>query len=140
MSIQITERLENSFLGHTVVAEFEYVIAGSPPGEAEVQLWHTGSLRRTGVDSRVKDGQTTVSALVDRLVSNEKFVQAILPLDFKTFYLLQDEGGWRAKTSQVGAAWVTMAFPPVRRYIPLGSDQVEALIATFNQLQVALGS
>jgi hypothetical protein len=68
------------------------------------------------------------------LVADQPFIQAILPLDFQRFYLIQNEQGWRARTIQMGASWVSLAFPPVRRYIPLGQDQVEALLATFNRL------
>jgi hypothetical protein len=92
------------------------------------------------VQGRVKSGGALAEAVVERLVRDELFIQAILPLDFKHFHLIQDERGWRASTSQVGASWVWLAFPPIRRYIPMGADQVDALVATFRRLQTLLGS
>ena len=140
LTFEVSERVEKSFLTYTVVTDFEYLINGSAPGRAKIHLGHTGNLRRTGVSGQVKSGGEPAEAVVKRLMADQPFVQAILPLDFKHFHLLQDERGWRANTSQMGAAWVSITFPPVRRYVALGVDQVMALLATFRRLQILLGS
>jgi hypothetical protein len=139
LTFEASERVEKSFLTYTVVTDFVYQINGSPPGQAEIHLAHTGNLRRTGISGRVKSGGEAARAVLGRLAADQPFIQAILPLDFQRFYLIQDDQGWRAETIQVGASWVSLAFPPVRRYIPLGQDQVEALLATFNRLRRLLG-
>ncbi|MBE7473385.1 MAG: hypothetical protein DPW09_24205 [Anaerolineae bacterium] len=139
LTFEASEWIEKNFLGHTVLIEFEYRVEGSAPGQAEIQLAHTGHLRRSGISGRVKSGGAAAQAVINQLVTDEAFAQAILPLDFQQFYLIQDERGWRAATRQVGAAWIAMAFPPVRRYVPLGQDQVAALVATFKRLQQMLG-
>lgn len=139
LTFEASERVEKSFLTYTVVTDFVYQIGGSPPGQAEIHLAHTGNLRRTGISGRVKSGGEAARAVLDRLAADQPFIQAILPLDFQRFYLIQDEQGWRVNTMQMGASWVSLTFPPVRRYIPLGQDQVEALLATFNRLCLLLG-
>ncbi len=140
LSFTVTERVDRQFMAHTVIAQFEYRVTGSQPGQAEIHLSHTGSFKRTGLGSRVKQGGNGAAELITRLQNDESFIQAMLPLDFKTFHLIQDEHGWRAITSQIGASWVAIAFPPVRRYVPMGSDQVETLLVVFNRLQALLGS
>lgn len=140
LTFGVTERVEKSFLTYTVVAHFEYLIAGSVPGRAEIQLRHSGGLRRTGISGRVKFGGKLAEMVVRQVETDQPFVRAILPLDFQRFYLVQDDHGWRVNTCQVGAAWVAITFPPVRRYVPLGRDQVDSLVATFRRLQLLLGS
>ena len=140
LSFYVTELVEKNFLAHTVIAEFEYHIGGSLPGQAKIQLEHTGNLRRTGIRARLKQGGDDLTTLIQTLQTDPQFLQAIIPLDFNTFYLIQDHDGWRVQTTQVGASWVNMAFPPVRRYVKMGPEQIEALLATFNRLQTILGN
>lgn len=136
----VTEKVDKRFFSHTVVAEFGYRVGNSPPGQAEIHLRHTGSLTRIGIRGKVKHGDDWAASLLERVVSDATFVQTILPLDFKTFYLRQDEQGWQVTTTQIGASWIAMAFPPVRRYVPMGADQVKTLLATFQHLQSLLRS
>ncbi|HEX9922665.1 MAG TPA: DUF3156 family protein [Anaerolineae bacterium] len=134
----VRERVLKHFLAHTVTAEFECRLGDAPPGEGKLQLIHTGVLTRTGIRVQVKRSSETAPAIATKLTADESFVQAILPLDFQYFYLVQDEQGWHAVTGQIGAAWVHMALPPTRRYVRMGPEQVEALIATFKRLEILL--
>jgi hypothetical protein len=140
LTFNLAERMEKQFLAYTVIAEFEYIVKGSEPGKGEIHLSHMGNLKRTGIHARIKAGGERPGAAARQLTGDELFAQTILPLDFKYFYLILDERGWRIKTSQVGAAWVSMTFPPMRRYVPMGQDQVKTLLATFSRLQQLLGS
>jgi len=134
----VRERVLKHFLAHTVAAEFECRFGDTPPGEGRLQLTHTGTLTRTGIRVQVKRSSETAPAIATKLTADESFGQAILPLDFQYFYLVQDEQGWRAVTGQMGAAWVHRALPPPRRYVRMGPDQVEALLATFKRLVILL--
>lgn len=136
----IRERVIKHFLAHTVVAEFEHRFRDTPPGAGELHLTHTGTLTRTGLRVQVKRPGDAAPALAKMLTADETFAQIILPLDFQYFYLIQDEQGWQAVTGQIGASWVQMAFPPTRRYVPLGAEQVEILLAVFARLQAILVS
>ena len=136
----VRERVEKRFMAHTVIAEFFFPLKDTPPGEAEIQFSHTGAFTRTGLRGQVKRGGPDATEVEQRLTTNEAFVQTILPLDFQYFQLWQDADGWHALTGQVGGAWVVMALPPTRRYVPLGRDQVAALVATFEQLQTLFDS
>jgi hypothetical protein len=134
----VRERVIRHFLAHTVTAEFECRLGDALPGEGKLQLTHTGTLTRTGIRVQVKRSSETAPTIAMKLAGDEAFIQAILPLDFQYFQLLQDEQGWRAVTGQIGAAWVHMALPPTRRYVRLGPEQVEALLATFKRLDILL--
>lgn len=134
----VREQVLKHFLAHTVTAEFECRFGDTPAGEGKLQLTHTGMLTRTGIRVQVKRSSKTAPTLATKLTADESFVQAILPLDFQYFHLIQDEQGWRAVTGQIGAAWVHMALPPTRRYVRMGPEQVEALLATFKRLDILL--
>jgi hypothetical protein len=134
----VRERVLRHFLAHTVTAEFERRFGDTPAGEGQLHLTHTGALTRTGLRIQVKRSSETAPTVATKLTADESFVQAILPLDFQYFHLLQDEQGWRAVTGQMGAAWVHMALPPTRRYVRMGPEQIEALLATFKRLETLL--
>ena len=136
----ICERLEKRFMAYTVTTEFCFSLPGAAPGDGELHLSHTGIFKRTGLRVQVKRSGEAAGAVARRLTGSQDFGQAILPLDFQYFHLRQDANGWHAFTGQVGAAWVVMTFPPTRRYIPLGPDQVAALVGVFEQLQTLFAS
>lgn len=127
-----------TLLSRTTEVEFQYRIPNSQPGDAEIHLSHTGSWSRTGIKGKVKKGGREAQQVVDSLTADKNFYDAFFPLDSKHFHLVQDSQGWQVKTSQMGAAWLAIKFPPTRRYIPMGADQIEALINNFLALNKIL--
>ena len=128
-----------TLLSRTTEVEFQYRIPHSKPGKAEIHLNHTGSWSRTGIKASVKEGGAEAQRVADKLTADKQFYAAFFPLDSKHFHLVQDSEGWQVKTSQMGAAWLAIKFPPTRRYIPMGADQVETLIGCFVALNKILG-
>ncbi|MCS7055377.1 MAG: DUF3156 family protein [Thermoflexales bacterium] len=115
----------------TAVMQFEYAFANTPAGECEVHLTHTGVITRTGVQARARRGN---AAVVNAFLRDAVVRERLTTLDFIEFVLIQDSTGWRARTTQMGAAWVYMAFPRTSRYVPMGHGQVRALIDVFKRL------
>ncbi|MCW1969149.1 MAG: DUF3156 family protein [Anaerolineae bacterium] len=122
------------FMGRTIEVDFWCELTKNQPGNAKIALHHVGSLKRTGVASKVAIGSATTQAQLQHLLDHAQLNTALTALDFKAFLLVQDANGWHAKTHLMGAAWVAMAFPPLKRYIPMGGDQVNHLITAFTQL------
>lgn len=129
-----------TLLSRTTEVEFQYRIPNSQPGDAEIHWGHTGNFKRTGIRGKVKRGGDDAQAVVDALTADKAFYDAFFPLDSKHFHLVQDEAGWIVKTGQMGAAWLAIKFPPTKRYIPMGQDQVDSLIATFKSLHRFFGN
>jgi hypothetical protein len=129
----IRARPIKQMLSSTVETDFECVLSDLP-GAAELELWHAGALRRTGVTGRVKKGGAAAQAMLQAVLADGAFVAAALPLDFKRFVLVHDANGWRAEVSLMGGAWVNTSLPPSRRYVALGREQVQALVDSLRGL------
>lgn len=79
-------------------------------------------------------GDDAIRDLAGRIEKDEGFVAAILPLDFTRFALQSDGIEWKTNVELMGASLVAIAFPPIRSYVRLYPDQLQALTATFAEL------
>ncbi|MEM8860359.1 MAG: DUF3156 family protein [Chloroflexota bacterium] len=134
MAFKAIQTATRTLLSRTTEVEFQYRIPNSQPGDCEIHWGHTGSFSRTGIRGRAKRGGEKGQKISDLLTADQTFYEAFFPLDSKHFHLVQDEHGWMVKTGQMGAAWLAIKFPPTKRYIPMGQDQVDSLIKTFEAL------
>ena len=132
-SIEVTQREERRFMGRTTIARFHTTHAGATaPGALELR--HTGRRRRIGIEAVVISGGHGMVAVADSIASDEDLVAAALPLDFTRFELRSDGTEWRSAVELMGATMVAIALPPMRSYVHLYPDQLEALSATLGQL------
>lgn len=132
-SFEVGQREERRFLGRTTIATFHATHPGSDT-QGAIELRHTGRHNRTGVEARVSNGDSATHDLAARIESDEGLVKAILPLDFTRFELRSDESEWRSTVELMGATLVGIALPPIRSYVRLYPDQLEALTGTFAAL------
>jgi hypothetical protein len=128
------ECVEKSLLSRTSIAEFVCVFGGEA-GDIEIHLTHSGAVKRTGIDGRAIRGKQSASATMMQLLNDKPLATAMLPLDFTRLVVIRDANGWRAQIQLMGASYVTMSFPPTKRYVPMGREQVEALLKTLLRLK-----
>jgi len=111
-------------------------VAESAAGAARIVLTHRGAWRRSGLNWRIKRGESAVlQALLARLDADETLHAALMALDFHVFELIQDENGWRVETEPYGASEVVVRFPAMRRYIRLTREQAQHLVNALARLQ-----
>jgi hypothetical protein len=101
----------------------------SRPGRLELR--HTGQVRRTGLEARVRAGDgATLRGLGDRLLADGELTDASLELDFTRFVVEVVEGRWRASLELMGGSHVRTTLPPSGRYVKLPADQIRPLVRT----------
>lgn len=138
MQFEVVERVKKGLLSRTEESEFQLRVPVRGKTAVILHLNHTGHFSRTGIAATVKQGGAEARALADRLLLDEAFVAAMMPLDSKYFHLERDADGWLVQTGQMGAAWLAMRVPPMKRYIPMGKEQVQVLVQTLQQLNTLL--
>ena len=126
LEFQVREHVEAHFMMYVVTTEFSYRVPGSPPGDRRVELRHRGNWRREGVECVPAGSQLPIDRDLE---------QAMLPLDFTRFELIQDASGWLCRFTHYGASEVVYRVPPIRRYIRMSTAQLDALRATFMALR-----
>lgn len=126
-------------MGRTTTARFHTSHAGSTEPGA-VLLRHTGRRRRTGIEATVITGGSAMAAVTGAIESDEAFAAAALPLDFTRFELRSDGTDWQTAVELMGATLVAIALPPIRSYVHLYPDQLEALTRTFAELDRLLAA
>lgn len=127
--IEVSVRAEKRFLGRTEVARFQVRVPTGGLEPAQLQITHTGRLRREGVDVVVEHGSEEAVDLAEAIASDRDFVETALALDFTRFALELDGESCVVTVELMGASLVSIALPPVRSYIRLHPDQREALVA-----------
>jgi hypothetical protein len=96
-----------------------------------IELRHTGQLRRTGLEARIRDGDVLpVRSLRDHLLADGELAEASHELDFTRFVVEVADGRWRAGIELMGASHVRTTLPPSSRYVKLPADQVRPLVRT----------
>lgn len=133
------ERVITHFLGHVTVTVFTHRPPGTDPGRGRASLRTSGTIRRTGLDPKVIDGNGDAESIATFLCDDPAFRESALDLDFKRFELIGDRDGWTAEIELVGASQVVTAIPPIRRYIRLYPDQRDALLGVFRSMDMVLG-
>lgn len=138
MQFEAVEKVNQRLLSRTEECEFQLRVPAKIAEGVMIHLNHTGSFSRTGIEAKVKRGGAEAHALAERIRRDTPFVAAMLPLDSKYFYVGCDAEGWLVQTGQMGAAWLAMRVPPMKRYIPMGKEQVQTLVQTLQRLDALL--
>lgn len=138
--IEVSSRIEKRFLGRTEIAVFEMDLGVALPEESIIELRHTGGFKRSGVTAVAVEGGEEAGLVAAALASDVAVSEALLPLDFTRFEVHRDPVGSRARVELVGASQVAIALPPIRSYIHLYPDQLEAMVKGIEEVRRVLGS
>jgi hypothetical protein len=138
------EQVESQFLMHVVTTRFSCRVAGNSDGDRRISIRHRGSWKRAGIectvaaDARAGAGTGADAAanarsrqLCARFAESPELTAAILPLDFTDCELLPVAGGWEVRIVHFGASEVVYRIPPIRQYVRLSREQLQALVRTF---------
>jgi hypothetical protein len=136
--IEVTERVDRRFLGHTEIAQFRIVSAAADTGNARLSIRHTGKLRRQGVGVEVSIGDESTRLLAKSIGDDHAFTSAAMNLDFTRFELARVDRQWSSTVELMGASYVSLALPPMRSYVRLHADQRQALVETLTALDAHL--
>lgn len=138
--LEVATRTEKRFLGRTEIAVFRTDIDLSLAEESTVALRHTGGLKRTGVTAVLVEGGESGQRVVAALASDRRLAEAVMPLDFTRFEVIGGPDGGRAEVELMGASHVAIALPPIRSYVHLYPDQLEAMTRSLEEVRrVVLG-
>jgi hypothetical protein len=131
----IEQRLEKRRL-LTLRTAVVHVLGPPATGPGRLELRHTGQVRRTGLEARVRDGdEAATRRLGDRLLADGELTTASLELDFTRFVVEVADGRWRASLELMGGSHVRTTLPPSGRYVKLPTDQVRPLVRTIAVLR-----
>ncbi len=133
--IEVRERVDRRFLGHTEIAQFLLSVDVAPGSPARIEVVHTGRLKRQGVELAVVVGDEQVRGLAGRISNDGAFSAPGLALDFTRFDLDRSASQWSVTVELMGASFVSLALPPMRSYIRLHQDQMEALVEVLTALE-----
>lgn len=133
LKFNVTLRVERHFLMRIEIAEFTVLmkLAGEP---GKIELGHRGRKKRIGITARPVPDRPDLRALGERLAGSETFESAFLGLDSKRATVEVGPGLSVGRIRHIGFSRVVMAFPPTRKYVTAGPDQVEAMVATLREL------
>jgi hypothetical protein len=133
LTFNVTLRVERHFLMRIEVAEFTVLmtLVGEP---GRIELGHRGRKKRTGVTARAMPDRPDLRSIAERLVGSRTFQSAFLGLDSKRATVEVGPGLSVGRIRHIGFSRVVMAFPPTRKYVTAGPNQVEALLATLREL------
>jgi len=132
--IEVVERVDRRFLGHTEIAQFRMASSGADRGHAHLTIRHTGRMSRQGVAVHVSSGDGAIRRLAERIATAESFTTAAMTLDFTRFEVVRVDGEWSSTIELMGASFVSLALPPMRSYVRLHADQRQALVDTLTAL------
>ncbi len=132
--IEVRERVDRRFLGHTEIAQFLHTVDVEPGEPARLRVGHSGRLKRQGVEVVVVAGDGDVERLATRISNDEAFTGPGLALDFTKFEMERSPRQWTVTVELMGASFVSLALPPMRSYVRLHEDQREALLAALKAL------
>ncbi|MEY9334964.1 hypothetical protein ABH911_005275 [Pseudomonas protegens] len=135
LRFEVQERAQAQFLMHIVACEWRLPVPCDTARQARIRLRHTGAIRRQGVAARLLTGEDAEWApLLQRLCSDQRLLEHLLPLDFKHLELRRDTQGWQVHLEHFGASEVVNRLPGFRRYIRLSAEQRVALLGSFTEL------
>jgi hypothetical protein len=135
LRFEVQERAQAQFLMHIVACEWRLPVPCDTARQARIRLRHTGAIRRQGVAARLLTGEDAEWApLLQRLCSDQRLLEYLLPLDFKHLELRRDAQGWQVHLEHFGASEVVNRLPGFRRYIRLSAEQRVALLGSFTEL------
>ena len=138
--LEMVSRIEKRFLGRTEIAVFQAPVDLSVPEASIVAVRHTGGLRRTGVTAVLVQGGELGERVAAALAADAGLAKALLPLDFTRFEIICDSDGSRVEVELMGATHVAIALPPIRSYIHLYPDQLDAMTKGLEEVRRVVGS
>lgn len=131
------ERTHSELLMHLVLTDFVLQVPSREVGALQVELRHTGAVRRTGLTCKRRAGEAAaLAALEAALLHDQPLRTALMPLDFKRLVIGRGEaGGWTISLEHMGASEVVNRMPSFRRYIRLDDRQRDGLLQSLSALQ-----
>lgn len=131
------ERTHSELLMHLVLTDFVLQVPSREVGALQVELRHTGAVRRTGLTCKRRAGEAAaLAALEAALLHDQPLRTALMPLDFKRLVIGRGEaGGWTVSLEHMGASEVVNRMPSFRRYIRLDDRQRDGLLQSLSALQ-----
>ena len=130
---QVVQRVERHFLMRIEVAEFRIPLR-LRGGPGHIRLRHRGRRGASRFSAVARPRAVELAGLAARLVDDTGLSRCFGQLDAKRAVL---EIGPQASTAvirNVGLSRVVMAFPPTRKYIAAGPQQIDCLRATIRHL------
>lgn len=131
------ERTHSELLMHLVLTDFVLQVPSREVGALQIELRHTGAVRRTGLACKRRAGEAAaLAALEAALLHDQPLRTALMPLDFKRLVIERGEaGGWTVSLEHMGASEVVNRMPSFRRYIRLDDRQRDGLLQSLSALQ-----
>ncbi|MDD2054241.1 DUF3156 family protein [Pseudomonas putida] len=131
------ERTHSELLMHLVLTDFVLQVPSREVGALQIELRHTGAVRRTGLTCKRRAGEAAaLAALEAALLHDQPLCTALMPLDFKRLVIERGEaGGWTVSLEHMGASEVVNRMPSFRRYIRLDDRQRDGLLQSLSALQ-----
>lgn len=137
LCFEAQERTHSELLMHLVLTDFVLQVPSRESGALQIELRHTGAVRRTGLTCKRRAGDTAaLVALEAVLLHDQPLRTALMPLDFKRLVIGRGEaGGWTVSLEHMGASEVVNRMPSFRRYIRLDDRQRDGLLQSLSALQ-----
>lgn len=131
------ERTHSELLMHLVLTDFVLQVPSREVGALQIELRHTGAVRRTGLTCKRRAGEAAALATLEAaLLHDQPLCTALMPLDFKRLVIGRGEaGGWTVSLEHMGASEVVNRMPSFRRYIRLDDRQRDGLLQSLSALQ-----
>lgn len=131
------ERTHSELLMHLVLTDFVLQVPSREVGALQIELRHTGAVRRTGLACKRRAGEAAALATLEAaLLHDQPLCTALMPLDFKRLVIGRGEaGGWTVSLEHMGASEVVNRMPSFRRYIRLDDRQRDGLLQSLSALQ-----
>ena len=121
---EVRECTESHLLMHVVTCEFRLSVPALEEVSVQVELRHTGALRRNGVACVYRGGDKACFAKVrDHIGNDEALLSELMPLDFKRLTVECREGQWNVALEHMGGSEVVNRMPAFRRYIQVSPQQ-----------------
>lgn len=137
LCFEAQERTHSELLMHLVLTDFVLQVPSREVGALQIELRHTGAVRRTGLTCKRRAGEAAaLAALEAALLHDQPLRAALMPLDFKRLVIGRGEaGGWTVSLEHMGASEVVNRMPSFRRYIRLDDRQRDGLLQSLSALQ-----
>lgn len=136
LTFEVAERTHSELLMHLVLTDFLLQVPTLGSGLVAVDIRHSGALTRTGLVCRRRQGEgAELAAVEQRLLGDQALCRALMPLDFKRLSIARLGEHWQVSLEHIGASEVVNRVPSFRRYIRLGDEQRDCLIAALVALQ-----
>lgn len=106
--------------------------------DLQVELGHTGAVRRTGIRARARVGGADADALARELGTDPGLASAVLPLDSTSFTIRTRRGHLVTEVVLMGASMTRLRLPPTASVIGVHGDQRDALLGSLAELDRVL--